>query len=124
MRISDWSSDVCSSDLGVPRLDAEFRKAGKHFLQRDPKFAAGEVHADTGMDAKAKCGMPGLAVQPDLIGRFEFLGIAIDQRCHHGDLLTRFHLDPLARHIARAGSEYRHWKNGVASCRERLDKNV
>src|SRR3546814_17345122 len=40
---------------GVPRLDAEFRKAGKHFLQRDPKFAAGEVHADTGMDAKAKC---------------------------------------------------------------------
>src|SRR3546814_8207883 len=30
MRISDWSSDVCSSDLDVERLGAEGANAGDH----------------------------------------------------------------------------------------------
>src|SRR3546814_19132477 len=64
------------------------------------------------MDAKAKCGMPGLAVQPESIGRFEFLGIAIDQRFHLGAFLTRFNPDPLERPIPREGWESRPWRVG------------
>src|SRR3546814_13689 len=32
MRISDWSSDVCSSDLGRPERDLGGKRAGKIFL--------------------------------------------------------------------------------------------
>src|SRR3546814_1397846 len=44
MRISDWSSDVCSSDLDAPlrppRLDAEQRESVDH-----PAFERGDVGA-------------------------------------------------------------------------------
>src|SRR3546814_7429019 len=51
MRISDWSSDVCSSDLGETVLDPFFgsgttgavaRKLGRHYigLERDPDYIA------------------------------------------------------------------------------------
>src|SRR3546814_10250013 len=37
MRISDWSSDVCSSDLGNPRRDSAARKrAGREYWKRRP----------------------------------------------------------------------------------------
>src|SRR3546814_4827104 len=39
MRISDWSSDVCSSDLGV---DLEVGNFGQPFLEEDDEFAPRE----------------------------------------------------------------------------------
>src|SRR3546814_3368964 len=36
MRISDWSSDVCSSDLCVEVCPVDCFKQGRHFLVIDP----------------------------------------------------------------------------------------
>src|SRR3546814_2938994 len=41
MRISDWSSDVCSSDLGVERIDADIGTAQQGEAER-PGGADGE----------------------------------------------------------------------------------
>src|SRR3546814_18294688 len=38
MRISDWSSDVCSSDLQLDRIDVDMRRQ-----RRDPPDGAGNV---------------------------------------------------------------------------------
>src|SRR3546814_17015016 len=38
MRISDWSSDVCSSDLCVARLDIHARRQGLEDIGTDQKF--------------------------------------------------------------------------------------
>src|SRR3546814_3532368 len=43
MRISDWSSDVCSSDLGP-------RRGGEQLFQRGPCGAAGKGRAVRGRD--------------------------------------------------------------------------
>src|SRR3546814_4262321 len=40
MRISDWSSDVCSSDLDHRRVDRERDRADAHLLWLDDPFAA------------------------------------------------------------------------------------
>src|SRR3546814_18131190 len=53
MRISDWSSDVCSSDLeheignAVPiDVAADLRAATRHFVTQLPRFAGKRVAAD------------------------------------------------------------------------------
>src|SRR3546814_7247471 len=55
MRISDWSSDVCSSDLGNVVLDARREEAGQlrqllaHRIGGGQRIAGGrELHADGG----------------------------------------------------------------------------
>src|SRR3546814_10859172 len=42
MRISDWSSDVCSSDLGENKLFAELYLAGKLDLELNPQGTLAE----------------------------------------------------------------------------------
>src|SRR3546814_10683882 len=43
MRISDWSSDVCSSDLGQPEAHQEPHRIGQEFCHREcPGFALGD----------------------------------------------------------------------------------
>src|SRR3546814_9965394 len=49
MRISDWSSDVCSSDLRLvhdPRRNADDRCARRHFLDDDRVRADARVRSD------------------------------------------------------------------------------
>src|SRR3546814_2207717 len=46
MRISDWSSDVCSSDLFQYRLDVEFLVVGVAHAQCDVFKVAEKRHAD------------------------------------------------------------------------------
>src|SRR3546814_42079 len=41
MRMSDWSSDVCSSDLSIPEIDATRQRLGLHF---DPTVAISVEH--------------------------------------------------------------------------------
>src|SRR3546814_3477313 len=45
MRISDWSSDVCSSDLGLPAAVRDLHRAG------DPRSAAARLPTPTGFPA-------------------------------------------------------------------------
>src|SRR3546814_6588266 len=45
MRISDWSSDVCSSDLGFVMTDALDRKRQAITARRDASTFPGEVEA-------------------------------------------------------------------------------
>src|SRR3546814_19645787 len=69
MRISDWSSDVCSSDLEVERLDAvgalvDRQDAGVAVVLRgagllDEAHAAVHLHAERG-DLAGGVGAPGL----------------------------------------------------------------
>src|SRR3546814_7842387 len=57
MRISDWSSDVCSSDLGAPGQAEAVGRAGvvvlahrAHFLpDRLPQPAGGDAQLDVGL---------------------------------------------------------------------------
>src|SRR3546814_7359148 len=88
MRISDWSSDVCSSDLGVHRVVDHFAKAGhvlrdahahrhlQHFLgQLDHAFhlrgAAGEHHPGAHVLLETRAAQFGLHHLEDLLVRSE-----------------------------------------------------
>src|SRR3546814_4377312 len=103
MRISDWSSDVCSSDLlarGARRGDVEPVETGTGPVDLDLAVAAGlQVHlaelvaitnaAGDHRDGQAR---RGLAVEQELKGR----SLARDEVVRVGD---RNQLDPLARRL-------------------------
>src|SRR3546814_11254216 len=55
MRISDWSSDVCSSDLAAPTLP------GPAARSRAPPARAGNQGADAGEDADERAAHPAAA---------------------------------------------------------------
>src|SRR3546814_6286928 len=55
MRISDWSSDVCSSDLAAPTLP------GPAARSRAPPARAGNQGADAGEDAEERAAHPAAA---------------------------------------------------------------
>src|SRR3546814_1242523 len=85
MRISDWSSDVCSSDLGQPgpRAGEEGDAAGVGKLQRrlrivvDEDFLdrrahgrmVGDHRGEHGVEMREPVGQGGLGVGLDQIGR-------------------------------------------------------
>src|SRR3546814_2882250 len=90
MRISDWSSDVCSSDLLV--MLAGFRKAGefREFAQRD-------VHAE-GAAARLEALDPELEVSRQVAGVHQplvkQLRTDIGDHARRGDVLAADELDP------------------------------
>src|SRR3546814_4737690 len=74
MRISDWSSDVCSSDLGLTRAEAfsrvEAPDAGQQALTVQDLVAAGDAAVEVVGDIEeggVAVGDPG--VQPEQLGR-------------------------------------------------------
>src|SRR3546814_9894729 len=84
MRISDWSSDVCSSDLGIqPAALAEQHRLGLADKQagidraRHPRFIGAQLDGFTGMNPVER-----LASVLFGIGR-EFRRIDIDEIHHH-----------------------------------------
>src|SRR3546814_19307346 len=104
MRISDWSSDVCSSDL-VARGAVAARQFGGDVVPRQATLGKqdGEVEDEVG----------GLAGQR---------GIVLGERRDDG--LDRF-LAELLRDLAAAlGGEARDIEIGRASCRERVCQYV
>src|SRR3546814_3992711 len=98
MRISDWSSDVCSSDLSAPRdpssdrgvaaIDQQFRSG------HERRFIAGEIYAK----------------------RSDFGGIG--HTPHRRGITDRF--DIVFRHVPGEARPYGSRKIGRASCRERV----
>src|SRR3546814_6407705 len=56
MRISDWSADVCSSDLGIARLSdlvALHREKGKALYERNIRYFLGSSRSDVNNAIKA-----------------------------------------------------------------------
>src|SRR3546814_2182917 len=49
MRISDWSSDVCSSDLGT-QLTGGFDHLNRRIISGRAPHADAEIHQDRGLD--------------------------------------------------------------------------
>src|SRR3546814_9918886 len=90
MRISDWSSDVCSSDLHVDRLDALLdlrrRRLGVGRLGRISRLVAGLLLGGRGAIREGGFGRTadaggqhiGLAVRLELAGNRFRIGIALD----------------------------------------------
>src|SRR3546814_3175021 len=103
MRISDWSSDVCSSDLVAYRLDRQL------FVLK----IAGAIHAAIllhqlfQIELRCDLGHSALTV---LIRR-------IDSRQPHPLFIERF--ERIAVDNARVLDVDRNWQIGRASCRER-----
>src|SRR3546814_6547342 len=69
MRISDWSSDVCSSDLALGRVDVVASAPGKLVPANDVKLiqpgAAGIVHAILVRDGqRVRAGQPLVELDP------------------------------------------------------------
>src|SRR3546814_19491205 len=63
MRISDWSSDVCSSDLGLDVLDQSFQPRPIERAAREPAVIIAFAHADPAFGALAgDIGLAGLAL--------------------------------------------------------------
>src|SRR3546814_18626925 len=54
MRISDWSSDVCSSDLGI--VAQQLVELLPHALDARPEFAANRLRVFSGRDGANKVG--------------------------------------------------------------------
>src|SRR3546814_3541036 len=102
MRISDWSSDVCSSDL-PRRADDDL-----HALSERAAFLAGVHAADAGGDARAGLGIEPAEFAADL--KREFARRRDDQRERRGRKGQAAVLDQLVGHreaegdgLARAG---------------------
>src|SRR3546814_16605995 len=98
MRISDWSSDVCSSDLGHILPDAgERRKFVKHALDLDRGYGCalkrGEKHAPQGvaqrqakatlqrLGAEGRLALAVAALQFTAVGLLQFLPV-LRVYCH------------------------------------------
>src|SRR3546814_19589979 len=101
MRISDWSSDVCSSDLVVATAGVVSDKRGGSYVQgRYEIFAAGEVLAQS-FDARLSSDNEGV---PD----------SLRMRLYRTDPAGRL-LGPL---------KATHYEYGTASCEERVCQYV
>src|SRR3546814_12945632 len=120
MRISDWSSDVCSSDLRHPAVEILVAE-----VDGDPDRLAGVVmgvdHLTAFRDPDNGSSLWALAVDPQAaqpgIGRALTLGLA-----HHMREAGRAFLDLSVLHDhAQAIPPYRQLGSiGHASCRERV----
>src|SRR3546814_11847005 len=102
MRISDWSSDVCSSDLG---------KVGEH-IGGQP---VGSLLVEGAQNARAVL-VAGIALQQG-IGLFAAIAteVAVQQVHHSPQVAALFDIDleQIAQVVLR-------WQIGIASCRENV----
>src|SRR3546814_13167265 len=123
MRIRDWSSDVCSSDLIDPRLDRpETRPGGEP--RRDPEFIIADLErplARVRFDAQRPNEDRLLPDRPvELIAKREF-GVAesvLAQRDLADDAFVAL-LDDLDPVVAIRSEERRVGKACVSTCRSR-----
>src|SRR3546814_20342126 len=70
MRISDWSSDVCSSDLFLLARSSELREGAKlvcQFMGRGPDTHGFEWMANAFWESLAEMGREGLLSQKELL---------------------------------------------------------
>src|SRR3546814_12012527 len=103
MRISDWSSDVCSSDLAARQVQV-----------------AGAVAAHAGLDLHpaAGGGAEGVLQQVDV------LDLAVEDDLARRQLLAVVLRDDCGQHLGRAVAAVGFREIGRASCRESVCKYV
>src|SRR3546814_9813755 len=94
MRISDWSSDVCSSDLALVHFLTALGALGHHRVQRLARRTLANDH-----------------VQPLTAQPCDGSVLVLPDDIRHADLL-------------RTGAHEKGHKNGRASCRERVCQYV
>src|SRR3546814_21026073 len=113
MRISDWSSDVCSSDLVADALRVEEIELHETFDRALPR-PLGELHAlrDLALDIEGQpvLGAPGEDVEVTAHGEQE--------------VLRARELPQLARREQSRLDQFRHRETGRASGRERVCQSV
>src|SRR3546814_6498337 len=98
MRISDWSSDVCSSDLRDPKLDVEDREALKQsWVDRAAALGFDGKGLVAAAEARAGIAQPDSALERGYCAIVE----AIDGARNRVGALLRPH-DPLVAQIGRA----------------------
>src|SRR3546814_13637063 len=108
MRISDWSSDVCSSDLSQGRVDPGNQPLGSGlFIARGPVNLAGEEQARQAL---------GLQRGPELTRIDVVVLDGVARLQHDRPLQPRDRLQQGRLHIL--------WQIGRASCRERVCQYV
>src|SRR3546814_9952275 len=100
MRISDWSSDVCSSDLAAPGVDAD-----------DPPGVGGREAAVETAEIEH--------VVEAALHRGESFGDAVDHLCPHEIVIAEMRGGAIPPHAAAVAVE-EVGKIGRASCRERV----
>src|SRR3546814_13039851 len=74
MRISDWSSDVCSSDLPMDRMLEGEREKLLHMEEALGKRVIGQDHAVKAVSTAVRRARAGLQDPNRPLGRFLFLG--------------------------------------------------
>src|SRR3546814_19663199 len=125
MRISDWSSDVCSSDLAVPM---EFSWAGALCLSRNHVPAFGEV--EPGL--YAACCENGLGTVKSTLAGMMAAELATNTSSDH---LRQYQQQPTTGRLPPAPltwlcvNSVNRWHHlradiGIASCRERVCPDV
>src|SRR3546814_5238962 len=68
MRISDWSSDVCSSDLELMRMGANITVNGGSAMVRGVKALTGAPVMATDLRASVSLVLAGLAAEGETVG--------------------------------------------------------
>src|SRR3546814_5050322 len=94
MRISDWSSDVCSSDISA---DRHSRPRGRELFPHRLAFAPAPLGKGS-RDGRASFWQMGVSLLAHLFSRYEFRP-AIFRRCHPACL---------ARHLRHSANLCRH----------------
>src|SRR3546814_11773932 len=127
MRISDWSSDVCSSDLFTRRgrsndfreLDAKLFVVAVELDSGEPLLFGGEGWDDVPISraVQASAALPGLYPPVEVRGRHMVAG-ALRRPMHASVLLAR------GIHLLIGINTLVPFKTGRASCRERVWKYV
>src|SRR3546814_11302553 len=123
MRISDWSSDVCSSDLSV----GPCRRTHRQRLARCGLFAHGLAPqygiSAPGRPGEARTGRPESVIHEEQVGHVsKMIGLVL---VTHGALATEFvvameHVVGPQQQIETIRSEERRvGKEGVSTCRSR-----
>src|SRR3546814_18726048 len=114
MRISDWSSDVCSSDLLNNTLTVAAGQAGSHAGR------GWDGVTDACVEAVVKQGLPTVFILWGSHARKKAERVPGIGRGDHHLVLTSPHPSPLSAHSGFFGSR----QIGRASCRERVCQYV
>src|SRR3546814_11121941 len=112
MRISDWSSDVCSSDL----ILVELEKPGR---DPRPEFKTATFSEDVQQIADLKPGMvlEGTVTNVAAFGAFVDIGVHQDGLVHVSQLADRFIKD--AHEVVKRSEERRVGQACVSKCQSR-----
>src|SRR3546814_12459989 len=90
MRISDWSSDVCSSDLAIERLVTAGRQLQRHIKTRQSgKAQAGDTHQRPRRPCFEQYGRKRDLQRVEEHERVACTAAEVQQQCQRGDVARK-----------------------------------